>query len=220
MKPTILVMLVFLLISISSCKKELPHYPISDDMKQFFAYQKGSYWIYQNDSTMMLDSTYVWLYQSADHDNFYSGKTREIITMYFKSQFLSDFEIWYFCPGPNCLTIASKILPSNDTLQQEIQGPIAYFAGWEPNTTVFSQKCLSGCVFTFSHISKETIDNYVFYEIIRSRMISIDSSALNPYFYFREIHFARNIGIIKYVEIIKYLDIYRSFSIKRFKVIQ
>ncbi len=51
-------------------------------------------------------------------------------------------------------------------------------------------------------------------------MISIDSSALNPYFYFREIHFARNIGIIKYIENTRYFNIKRSYSLKKYSVFQ
>ncbi len=220
MKPTILVMLVFLLISISSCKKELAHYPISDDMKQFFAYQKGSYWIYQNDSTMMLDSTYVWLYHSTDHDNFYSGKTREIITMYFKSQFLNELEIGYYCPGQNCLKIAGIYIDSSGYPVYRTAGPIAYFAGWEPNIPILSQDCLGNSVFKYWIISNDTINNVVYFNIICSKIISIDSTDSNPHFYFREIHFAKNIGIIKYIENTRYFNLKRSYSLKRYSVFQ
>jgi hypothetical protein len=219
MKLKIHLCLCLIVVLFASCKKELPHYSISDDMKQMFAYQQGSYWIYQNDSTDLFDSTYVNSCYSNTHDNFYPGMTREIIAMYFKSQFLSDFEIGYFCPGQNCLTIARKVINSNDTLQHEIQGPIAYFAGWEPNMKIYSQNCLGDCIFTYRIIPKDTVNNNIYSNIICSKMISIDSIN-NPEFYFREIYFVKNIGIIKYVENIKYYNIQRSWSLRRYKVIQ
>jgi hypothetical protein len=209
-----------MVVLLASCQKELPYYSISDDMKQLFAYQQGSYWIYQNDSTDFIDSTYVISYYRNNSDNFYPGMTREIISICFKSQFLSDFEIGYFCPGPNCLTIARKVIDSNDTLSREIQGPIAYFAGWEPNMKIYSQNCLGDCMFSFRIIPTDTINNTIYSNIIYSKMISIDSTDTNPDFYFREIHFAKNIGILKYVETIKYYNIHRSWSLKKYNVIQ
>ena len=204
----------------TSCKKELPHYAISGEMKQLFSYQKGSYWIYQNDSTHLFDSTSVSSYFSNARDNFYPGMTREVIAMYFKSQFLSDFEIGYFCPGPNSLTIARRVSDSNDTLQHEIQGPVAYVAGWEPNMKIYSQNCLGDCIFTFRIIPEVTISNTMYSQVVCSRMISVDSADSNPEFYFREIYFAKNIGILKYVETMKYYNIHRSWSLKRYKVIR
>ena len=50
--------LFFFIVFLSSCKKE-PYYGISDGMKEYFVFQKGSYWIYQDDSTGVHDSTYV-----------------------------------------------------------------------------------------------------------------------------------------------------------------
>lgn len=219
MKPNIFVLFVFLLISISSCKKELPHYPISDDMKQFFAYQKGSYWIYQNDSTMMLDSTYVNLYAISSHDNLYSGKTRELITMCFSSYFLNDFQIGYNCPGPNCLTIANVYSGSGGDVLKFSPGPIAFAASWPSNTEIKMQDCIGNYIFSYRIIPEISINNNHFENVIISRISSIDSSS-NPQFFFREILFAKQIGIIKYVETYTYLNTHRSFSIIRFKVIQ
>jgi hypothetical protein len=52
--------IVVLLMSGVGCKKKEPrHYTISDELKQWYLYQRGSYWIYWNESTNILDSTYV-----------------------------------------------------------------------------------------------------------------------------------------------------------------
>lgn len=192
-------------------------------MKQYFVYQKGSYWVYRNDSTGDTDSSYIDKYMISkqgvgdnDGNHLYSF---DLITLSFKSKFLSNFQIGYFCPGPDCLMIDGKFIESNDTLQLNT-GPIAYFAGWEPNLKIYSENCLGDCVFTFRVIPKDTVDNNIYFNIICSKMISIDSTDNNPNFYFREIYFAKNIGIIKYVESKKYYNIQRSWSLKKYNVIQ
>jgi hypothetical protein len=50
--------LVFCL-ALNSCKKEETHYYISEEFKAWGLFQKGSYWIYKNDSTFILDSVYL-----------------------------------------------------------------------------------------------------------------------------------------------------------------
>jgi hypothetical protein len=223
MKVPIKIFLIFAVVIFASCKKETPYYKISDDMKQYFVYQKGSYWVYRNDSTGDTDSSYIDKYTLSrqgvgdnDGNHLYSF---DLITLYFKSKFLNNFQIGYYCSGPNCLTIDGKFIDSNDTLLLNT-GPIAYFADWEPNLKIYSQQCLRNCVFTFSVIPKDTVDNNKYFNIIYSKMISIDSTENNPNFYFREIYFAENIGIIKYVEIKKYYNIQRSWSLIRYNVIQ
>jgi len=43
----------------TNCKKEPIHYTIPDELKQLSVFNKGSYWIYINEKTSVLDSTYV-----------------------------------------------------------------------------------------------------------------------------------------------------------------
>jgi hypothetical protein len=44
-----------------SCKKSKnpDHYTISDDLKQWYLYQKGSFWIYKNENTQQIDSLFI-----------------------------------------------------------------------------------------------------------------------------------------------------------------
>ena len=146
---------------------------------------------------------------------------REIIVLYFRSHFLSVFEISYSCPGQNCLSITSKLEYPNDTNQVEMGGPIAYFPGWEPNKNITSD-CLfsSRVMFTYRVIQSDTINNMIYKNVIYSKYFSIDSSSTNQHFYSREIYFAKNVGIIKYSEISRYYNIQRTFSLKSYKVIQ
>jgi hypothetical protein len=54
------IFLISFIICISSCKK-LPrqYYYLTPNAKDYVAFQKGSYWIFQNDSTLIQDSIYV-----------------------------------------------------------------------------------------------------------------------------------------------------------------
>ena len=108
---------IFLLF-IVCCNKE-KNYTISDNMKEYFAYKQGSYWIYKNDSTGSLDSTYVDYYSDGNGNKNITGVTREVIALYFKSVYLTQFAIAYVpCDGPNYLTVSSILhdLPPGDLM--------------------------------------------------------------------------------------------------------
>jgi hypothetical protein len=67
MKKQSLVLIVFfiliptLILCLSTCKKkqEQPYYPVPEELKKECLFKPGSYWIYRNDSTGAIDSTYV-----------------------------------------------------------------------------------------------------------------------------------------------------------------
>lgn len=51
---------LFLILLLESCSKpETKYYYLTDFEKSVACFQKGSYWIYQNDSTLVTDSVYV-----------------------------------------------------------------------------------------------------------------------------------------------------------------
>lgn len=62
MKLTIASIIIFFII-LSGCKKKEDHkieyYHLSDSIKSVALFQKNSYWVYRNDSTGEIDSTYV-----------------------------------------------------------------------------------------------------------------------------------------------------------------
>ena len=211
--------LLILLTSSNSCKK-LTYYPISDGMKEYFVFQKGSYWIYKNDSTLSIDSTYVKAFSSKDNDEGYSGIKRELITFLFKSKFLSDFELGYSCIGANTLAIASITDTTLPPDSYEANGPIAFSGNWLPNKNNISNACNTDAVNRYYNIDSKEINNIIYRNIIYTRNFTTDSSILNPHNYLREIYFAKNIGIISYHEINPYFNINRSYSIVRSKTIQ
>lgn len=55
-----LIVFSFLIILLFSCKKEeKQHFYVPSEFKRWTVFNKGSYWIFQNDSTLEIDSTYI-----------------------------------------------------------------------------------------------------------------------------------------------------------------
>jgi hypothetical protein len=97
---TIVLILLFV---ISGCNKKpkVDHYTISDEIKQWYLFQKGSYWIYINDVTQKTDSTYIneipefaetWAHPE-------NGPIVDNYTIYFKDSFLLESSVSPFNIG-------------------------------------------------------------------------------------------------------------------------
>jgi hypothetical protein len=50
---------LFCILSLGCKKNKIDYKTIPDDFKQWYLYQQGSYWIYQNNKTSMIDCTYI-----------------------------------------------------------------------------------------------------------------------------------------------------------------
>ena len=189
-------------------------------MKQYFGFKMGSYWVYKNDSTGEIDSTYVRNF--FDSDVPYSDKYRfELVSTIFHSKFLSAVEIHYSsCLANNIVKVTGKSDTVNIPDYAETGGPIAYFPGWSSNSQVITTDCLIGCIFVFKLISSDTINNKIYKNLIYSKTQSSDTNTLNSSYFFREIYFAKNIGIIKYFERNNYSNIVRSRSLIKYSVNQ
>ena len=209
--------LIFLLIT-SNCKKT-ENYPLSDEIKEYFAFQKGSYWIYKNDSTNIFDSTSIESYFHNYNDNTYSDITREIIEMTYKSSFLSSsiIEYSYYCGGPNNYSVSSilKAVPG----QIEAFRPVAYNPKWPPNQKIIPD-CAKDAIFFYQTMKSDTVNHIPYNDIIYSEFRSSDSSLSNPYLYIRKIYFAKHVGIVKFYELNPYYKINRSYTLIRYKVLQ
>jgi hypothetical protein len=204
----------------AGCKKETPIYRIPDYYHDYFIFKKGSSWIYKNDSTGQYDSTYI--------DSILSGRqgigddgrhlySFDWIQCHFKSQFLANSEIGYSCSGPNCVFVYGRYEGYNGSNPEWTEGQFAYIDGLQPGQS--TSHCLGAEVFTYENLPEVSINSIIYSNIIYSKLQSIDSSAENPLFYFREIYFAKNIGIIKYNETYKYYNTSRSWSLIRSNVI-
>ena len=211
---------IFLIIIISSCNK-VPYYPVSNEMKEWFSFQKGSYWVYKDDSTGALDSAFVTANNDFINDYKDYSKTTmkaEWVIIYFNSKFLNNFFIQYvYCEGPNLFTVGSHLqsLPG----QTESGGDIGYFPGWPSNTKIIPN-CWKGEVFLYRNIPADTINNIPYSNLLYAEDQRVDSSLTNPDYYLRKMYFVKHIGIIKYYEISKSFNITRSYTLLRHKVLQ
>ncbi|MGA3013973.1 MAG: hypothetical protein ABSD71_08055 [Bacteroidales bacterium] len=216
-----LVLYLFCFITLCVSCKKVPYYAVSDSEKAYFAFQKGSYWIYKDDSTGVVDSTYVFMY---DDNKILISDSRvriEFVSSYFKSKFLSAFELGYtVCAGPDYFQLTSKLNPLIDSSTVEIDGPVAFYPGWPQNTKIISNDCIPNYYFYYKLIPSDTINNVIYKNLIYSKFQSIDSSSTNPIFYLREVYFAKNVGLVKYFEINRYSNIHRRLSLLRERVIQ
>ena len=188
-------------------------------MKQYFSYQKNSYWIYKDDSTGSIDSTYVKDYFNHSDLKMPDGATTESIEMYFNSKFLSEFVISYTpCAGPDYFVLYSILNPGSP--EGSGDGALAYYPGWPANQTIKTNGCETYGYFYYTTLPKMTINNNTYNSIIFSKNQTLDSVPTDPYYFVRSVYFAKNIGIIKYIENDSYYNIHRSYSLLKYKVIQ
>jgi len=216
------ILIIFVLLTLNSCKKKIPHYSVSDEMREYFVFQKGSYWIYKDAYTGSIDSTCVASFYHDDNQIAYGNISREYFQMNFESQFLYDFEISYEpCSGPNLLRVTEKgdtaIVPG----QIQVGGNIAYNPSWASGANVLSQQCVPpDAVVYYKRLQNDMVNNVTYNNVIYTKIQTLDSSITNPLRYEREIYFAKNVGIIRFNITNSRYNIHKSLSLTRKKVIQ
>lgn len=214
----ILWFLVVIIIS-SGCKKD-PYYPVADELKPYFLYQTGSYWIYQNDVTGTIDSVRAIVTYGAIDDFDHTRDPVQILTVNLKSEFLASIQLMgQHCGKPNAMFVSTWLTDDTNSNMSPSFYPV-YFPYWLPSQTNMTAPCVFESVVNFMVIPSDTINNvrfdHIFYSYIRSK----DSSATNTHFSSREIWIAKNVGIIKIKEKFRYFNIERSYSLIRYQVIQ
>lgn len=89
-RPGIIVL--FLSLFLISCNRNGTHYPVTDEFKKWTLFGEGSYWIYRNDSTMLIDSVFLAqhpLLTIFNEDEAYTDSYENIYLKY-NSDFLVD----------------------------------------------------------------------------------------------------------------------------------
>ena len=212
MKCLVKIFIIFgILLLEVGCKKDNKPIYVSDLTKEYFSYQKGSYWIYSNDSTNVVDSTIVNSYWDFI-DGSYQDKQRQLIVINFNSSFLSRFTLGYACTGPDELSVASK---DNDTSNYVTSGMTAYNPDLYSSSQLTVPNCFTLFAIELKHLQSLTVNDVQYNNVIKSRVFSIDSSTSTYYYLNREMFFAKNVGIIKFIEIDKLRHLNRSWSLIR-----
>jgi hypothetical protein len=206
-----------------ACKK-VPEYTISDSMKKYFLYQPGSYWIYRDDFTGSIDSTYVNSYRVFFKDGRTGSKTTEryeILFVNFQSVFLNDYMIMYTsCDEPDHMSVGSHqdtIIHTGET--ESVGGPLSYNPNYPVNQKIIPP-CETGLVVYYKTSPTDTLNNEVYHNIIYSEAQTRDSSSSNPYYFHRKITFSEDGGILRYFEVIRNKNIIRSYTLLRSKIVR
>ena len=166
-----------------ACTKEGKHYPVSQEFKDYFLFQKGSYWIYKNDSTNEVDSTYLKTapvyYSYLTGDRTKSDPSLEEYVVKFQSDILGRYLFYSSTGGQDFLEMA--IGPSDNAygMIDQLVPDSNYYLNFYPH----------GYLKVSPKIPSIEFNSKIFYNVLYTRYYS-DSTTFNFYF-------AKNVGLIK-----------------------
>jgi len=204
-KKNVLVFIVLGLL-LFSCKKDPDFYPVSDEFKPWFLFQQGSFWIFQNDSTLDLDSVYIKsppaYYNVPNPDRTYS---RQAISIQYQSSFFEFIDVLSSTSGSDFLSI-------------HIYNSIV-FPGLISNFPIKGEyKSTSGSatvLFENLRYYPDYILNFTHYKDVCQTRWTYTEPTFNKIFNF---YFAKNIGLIKVDG--NWNDTSRSWSLLRYHAVQ
>lgn len=201
-----------MLIYISGCKKQI-EYKLSPSIKEYFTFKPGSYWIYRNDSTGELDSTYVKYFSIHIQENDEQLSTREVLVIDFNSLFLKRLEVIVnSCKQNNYAAVSGRDLSGIHT-----DGGVFYYSDW-PQEKVIIPECEPGIKYYYKLKSIDTINNQIYHDVLFTEIKCIDSSF--QYYHFRRISYSKHFGVIKYYDLLPPRNITSSFTLIRCKIIK
>jgi hypothetical protein len=198
MKSKLLPLLIILISIAGGCtnKDKVQNDEISDNLRQWYLFQKGSFWIYRNETTQQIDCTYI--DKDPEVTQRWVGTTLvDDISINFNSTFLGDLGI-----NPYCVSIYYK----HDFY------PVFY-------PSVGEGKEMTGISTNFEYIKlydSLNINNHIYTDVRDTRFsvrleFSVDSVS-SRYFY------ARYIGLIKYTNSKSGID--TTWSLLRWNIVQ
>jgi hypothetical protein len=85
--------IILLILILSGCKdkQHVDYYPVPDALKKACLFQKGSYWVYRNDSTGLIDCTYVKSNPVSGSISESSHRVVDYIETYLESRLYTEF---------------------------------------------------------------------------------------------------------------------------------
>lgn len=200
-----LLILLLMGIFLSFCNKEAKHYYISEEFKSWCSFNKGSYWIYQNDSTLIQDSLFLTKDPSILDVPYRLDKgapTYQHITILFMSQFFNQCRL---VTGPGGLELLDMIIYSNEEPLGLVATPTQYFVPSWSNIPDGGYK-------TLVYDSTFTIGSVKYLNVVHTQF-SYDGK-LKKY----NFSFAKHVGLIKFV--FESSDSTVSWSLIRHYVVQ
>jgi|GEM_PF-878980 len=202
LKGKILVILIMLGICLTGCKKEANRYLITDEFKEWTVFKIGSYWLYKNETSLKIDSSYVTTVPVSNLPNLENTPSDEVF-----------FEIMnYSLQGPFFGTFQ---IDSRSACVYVINSTKFYYV---PVLVYFYSTGFEMVEF----IPDIKINDINFKNVIHTRhydyrSISTDSVPLNDTVTI-DSYFVKNVGIIKYIQKIGKSD--TTWTLLRYHCIQ
>jgi len=201
----------FLLI-LSGCKKTTK-YRLSPEIKNYFTFKSGSYWIYRNDSTGDLDSSYVTDFSNHINENEEKKVNWEVLVVKFNSSFLKSIEVYInSCKQNNYTRIVGKSFTGDDTF-----AGVIYYSEW-PQNTILTPECDHGTRYYYEIKQTDTINAQIYQKVLFSEIWGYNDSI--QWQSYRRISYSSDFGILKYYVENSNENISRSFTLIRSKIIK
>jgi hypothetical protein len=203
MRTTIAIFAITLTFFITGgCEEERTHYYISSDTKAWTLFNEGSYWIYRNDYTLVLDSTVV--EQPPEYNFQLSGPDTDLdyyehIAVRYRSALISTGEI--FSEGAG---YAKYMVGVSKSMY------VTAYLSWAPVDSVI---WMWGNFILEEKLYNYSFEGMIFPEVLHTKFTG-EGDNLDT------IHFilAKNVGLIKMYGI--WNDTTRSWSLIRYHVVQ
>jgi hypothetical protein len=190
----------------SGCTNKNPeHIYISDEFQHWTVFQKGSYWIYKNDSTLVMDSTFLRYDPSIVYVPLNSSTyppTAECITILFSSSLYTNTQSKVDVNGIESFQMVFK----SDSLFYPWGLLATYSDNFEPNS-------LSNHYETIAVDSVYYIGPEKFYNVVQTQCTG--NTIPEKYTFW----FARDTGLIKVTFENGYTGVSWSWSIVRFHIV-
>ncbi len=206
---------IFLIFSslfiIMGCKKTT-EYRLSPQIKNYFTFKPGSYWIYRNDSTGDLDSSYVKYFSNHILEDEEHSSKWEVLVIDFNSVFLKRLAVFInSCHQNNYTALFGEGLSGNYSANGVI-----YYSEW-PQKRFLIPECEPGIQYYYEIISKDTINSHIYNDVLYTEVQYFNSSG---HINLRRISYSPDFGILKFYIEDNNENLSRSFTLIRSKIIK
>lgn len=176
---------IWILLAISlvtSCKKEVQHYTVTQEFKDYFLFQEGSYWIYKEDSTNVIDSAYLSgppqysVLKTGDKTKW--DPTAEQYSVGFQSQILRGYLLLSGYGGNSLLVGVGSL--------QYTWGIIDHLS---PDTNFYMNSAPHGYIKLYPILPTIEINSIIYSDFFHTRFYNDDISC--------NFYFSKNVGLIK-----------------------
>jgi hypothetical protein len=194
------------MIMLASCTKEGRLHSVSQEFRDYLLFQKGSYWIYQDDSTKAVDCTYLAgspsysIYKTGDHEK--SDPSIEQYLLSFTSGVYQGFQIFSTINDRNYLVVFFSFGHYGFGMIDQMI----------PDSNYYIDKDPFGYFKVSPLISSIDINAVTYHQVINTRFNNISGESTFTFY------FAKHVGLVKIYG--NWDNQNQSWSLLRYHVVQ